>query len=91
MKFDFKITTWERVTVREENEEEVLQAIKNGKIESANDIYDFLADKENINIECEILTEVDEQMSVEDNGGASTIEVVDAGKTIFYNGTENFM
>lgn len=91
MKFDFKITTWERVTVKEENEQEVLQAIKNGKIESANDIYDFLADKGDINIECEILTEVDEQMSVEDNDGASTIEVVDAGKTIFSNGTENFM
>jgi len=91
MKFDFKITTWERVTVREENEQEVLQAIKNGKIESANDIYDFLADKGDMNIEYEKLTDVDEQMSVEDNDGASTIEVVDAGKTIFSNGTENFM
>jgi hypothetical protein len=91
MKFDFKITTWERVTVSEEYEQEVLQAIKDGKIESANDIFDFLADKGDMNIECEKLADVDEQMSVEDNDGASTIEVVDAGKTIFYNGTENFM
>tara|TARA_R110000851_G_scaffold21819_1_gene65042 strand:- start:4588 stop:4866 length:279 start_codon:yes stop_codon:yes gene_type:complete len=92
MEFDFKITTWERVTVKEENEQEVLQAIKNGKIESANDIYDFLADKGDINIECEKLTQVDEQMSVDDNDGASTIEVLDsAGNSIFSNGTENFM
>ena len=91
MKFDFKITTWERVTVREENEQEVLQAIKEGKIESAQDIFDFLADKGDMNIECEKLTDVDEQMSVEDNDGASTIGVVDNGKTIFSNGTENFM
>ena len=91
MKFDFKITTWERVTVREENEQEVLQAIKEGKIESAQDIFDFLADKGDMNIECEKLSDVDEQMSVEDNDGASTIEVVDNGKTIFSNGTENFM
>ena len=55
MKFDFKITTWERVTVREENEQEVLQAIKEGKIESAQDIFDFLADKGDMNIECEKL------------------------------------
>ena len=92
MEFDFKITTWERVTVRGENEQEVLQAIKNGEIESANDIYDFLADKGVMNVDCEKLTQVDEQMSVEDNDGASTIEVLDsAGKTIFSNGTENFM
>jgi hypothetical protein len=30
MDFDFKITTWERVNVSEEHEQEVLQAIKEG-------------------------------------------------------------
>jgi hypothetical protein len=85
MDFDFKITTWERVNVSEEHEQEVLQAIKEGKITSANDVFDFLADKGDMNIECIKLTETDEQMTVEENGGCSTIEVIDNGKEIFNN------
>ena len=41
MDFDFKVTTWERVFVEEENQEEVLKLIKEGKITSANDIFDY--------------------------------------------------
>lgn len=85
MDFDFKITTWERVNVSEEHEQEVLQAIKEGKITSANDIFCFLAGKEDVNIECIKLTDVEEQMTVEENGGCSTIEVIDNGKEVFNN------
>jgi hypothetical protein len=38
MHFDFKITTWERVEVSEENEKIVLDAMKNGDIFSAESI-----------------------------------------------------
>jgi hypothetical protein len=38
-----------------------------------------------MNIECIKLTETDEQMTVEENGGCSTIEVIDNGKEIFNN------
>jgi len=91
MKFQFKITTWEQVTVSKEAEEEVLQAIKDGKINSSCDIFDFLADKGDMNVELEKLDEVDEQMTVEENCDCSTIKVLDEkAKVIFGNGEEFF-
>jgi hypothetical protein len=82
MQFDFKITTWERVTVDQEDEQKVLEAIKDGSVTSANDIFN-LCDNADYNI----LAETEEQMTVEENGGSSTIEVIDAdGNTIFSNG-----
>lgn len=87
MDFDFKITSWERVRVSEEQEQKVLQAIKDGKINSANDIVDFLGDEGDMNVELIPLNEVSEQMTVEENGGCSTIEVIDGSQEIvFKNG-----
>lgn len=86
MNFDFKITTWERVNVSKEQEAIVLEAIKSGEITSSSDIYDFLADKGDVNVESETLLETDEQMTIEENGGSSTIEVMDEGKVIYQNG-----
>ena len=70
MHVDFKITTWERVEVPKEHEEEILSKIKDGTITSANDMFDHLDD-----ITCEKLTDVDEQMTPQENGGCSTVEV----------------
>jgi hypothetical protein len=78
MHVDFKITTWERVEFDEEHNEAVKQAVIDGKIESANDLINFLADRGDVNIDCEKLIEVDEQMTVEDNGGCSTVEIWEA-------------
>lgn len=86
MDFDFKITTWERVTVSEDQEEKVLQAIKEGKIESAEDVFNFLAEEGDMNVECRKLDDCDEQMTVEENGGSATIEVFDGLKPIYKNG-----
>ena len=88
MKFDFKITTWERVTVPEELEDKVHQAIKDGRITSSNSLYDFLEEEGHcVDAEYSIIDEVEEQMTVEGNGGASTIEVLDDNsKTIWANG-----
>lgn len=86
MNFDFKITTWERVNVSEEHEDIVLEAIKSGEISSAADVFDFLADKGDMNVETNTILETDEQMTVEENGGSSTIEVMDEGKIIYKNG-----
>lgn len=83
MEFDFKITTWERVTVSKENEAKVLQALKNNEINSANDIYNLL--EEDSNIHCDTLLDVSEQMYVEDNGGSATIEVFENGEMLFNN------
>ena len=81
MNFDFKITTWERVTVEPEHEEQLLRLIQEGTITSANDVYEYF------DADCEQLDDVGEQMTVEENGGASTIEVVgDNGENVFSNG-----
>lgn len=70
MHVDFKITTWERVEVPAEHEEEIKALIEDGTITSASDMFDHLD-----GIECEKLTYVDEQMTPEENGGCSTVEV----------------
>ena len=81
MEFDFKITTWERVTVEPEHEEQLLRLIKEGTITSANDVYEYF------DANCEQLDDVGEQMTVEENGGSSTIEVLgDNGENVFSNG-----
>jgi hypothetical protein len=81
MDFDFKITTWERITVPEEHEQKILEKIKSGEITTSNDIFDLFEDSQ-----MNILSEVEEQMSVEENGGCSTIEVFDGTKRIYQNG-----
>ena len=81
MNFDFKITTWERVTVEPEHEEQLLRLIQEGTITSANQVFHYF------DANCEQLDDVGEQMTVEENGGASTIEVVgDNGENVFSNG-----
>jgi hypothetical protein len=78
MKVDFKITTWERVEIPEENKDEVFAKIKDGTITSANDLFDLtLENGKQMDLSCNKLIDVDEQMTVEENGGCSTIEVLD--------------
>lgn len=91
MNFDFKITTWERIQVEDDMEELVLSALKEGKIESSNDIYDYLADEGDANISSERLMEVEEQMTVKENFGNATIEVYENTKLVWDNNelTEN--
>ena len=80
MEFDFKITTWERVKVGKEDEQKILDGIKDGSITCAGDICNM-----DLNADCQKLDEVDEQMSVEENGGCPTIEILDDGETIYTN------
>lgn len=80
MEFDFKITTWERVTVDPKDEQKVLELIKSGDITSANDVFNYVADAE-----CNKLDDVDEQMTVEENGGEATIDVLEDGVCIYSN------
>jgi hypothetical protein len=80
MEFDFKITTWERVTVPKEFEEKVLDGIKDGSITSAEDIFNL-----DIDADCNKLDDVDEQMTVDENGGCATIDVLEDGNSIYTN------
>ncbi len=76
MHIDFKITTWERVIVPNNLKDEVLQAIKDEKITSSNGLHDWLSENgHEVDTEYSIIPEVEEKMTVEENGGFSTIEV----------------
>ena len=83
MEIDFKITTWERVTIPQELEKEVLKAIENEEITCSDDLIELFGE------DCfyeGILSDVSAQMTVEENGQNATIEVLnDKGDTIFDN------
>ena len=84
MDFDFKITSWERVSVDEKDEEQLLRLIKEGEITCANDVFNY-----DFDVDCSKLAEADEQMTLEENGGSATIEVIgNNGDTIFSNEVE---
>ena len=91
MKVDFKITTWERVEIPEEYKDEVLAKLEDGTITSASDLFNFVpSDGKQMDLDCNQIEGTDEQMSVSENGGCSTIEVLDdsefVGEYVFQNG-----
>lgn len=78
---DFKITTWERIELEDSQVKEVKKLIEEGKVTSANDMFEYFND-----IHCFKLDDVDVQMSVEDNQGNPTIELFgDDSETICTN------
>ena len=84
MHIDFKITTWDRVHILSQDEEEILLAIKNGELTSQQDFS--LLDVEG---SWEKLDDVDEQMSVEENDGQPTLEVwKNDDEKIYTNGVD---
>ena len=81
---DFKVTIWERVHIDDESVEKVAEKIKKGIVTCSNDVYSEF--DERVAIECEILHETAEQMSLEENDNQSTIELFNAnGETICTN------
>lgn len=80
MHVDFKITTWERINVPEEKEEEVLKLMQSGEIETGADLADYLG-----GCDIEHLLEVDEYMTPEENGGFSTIELYQNNEMTWQN------
>jgi hypothetical protein len=83
MQIDFKITTWERISVPQELQEAVTKAIANEEITCADDLIEMFGD------DCfneGILSDVSQQMTIEENDHNATIEVInDKGDTIFDN------
>ena len=96
MHVDFKTTIWERVEIPKEHEEEILEKIKDGTITSANTLFNYQPKdgKGYLDLDCEKLGDTSEQMTVEENGGCSTIEVWEDNidgpgmSTTFENGNE---
>lgn len=86
MDIDFKITTWERVSVPEEHEQKILELIKTGEISSSEQVFLALGSEADC-LDFQRLGNVDVQMTPEENGGNSTIEVMDDDfNTIWVNG-----
>lgn len=84
MYIDFKITTWERIHIPSEYSKKALKLLKDKTIECSSDLYnEFDGDK----LTLEELHDVEEQMTVSENDGCSTIEMFDdEGNSIFENG-----
>lgn len=83
MYLDIKNTVWERVHFDSiEQMNEVIDLLKRGKLHSGNDVCEHL-DKST-----EWIDETSEELSVEDNNGLSTMDIIVEGKTVWENGTE---
>lgn len=85
MYLDFKITTWERLYVPEDLQQEIKEQLENGNLQTANDVIHKYEHK-GVYMEGYI-SETDETMSVDDNDGQPTIELLndDGEEPIFKN------
>ena len=81
MYIDFKITTWERIYIKDESlKDKIVAALKSGEITTADDVFDFNKDADR-----EIFHEIDsQQMTIYDNDGFSTIIAYDDEDTLLY-------
>lgn len=81
MYIDFKITTWERIHIKDESlKDKIVAALESGEITSADDVFDFNKDADR-----EIFHEIDsQQMTIYDNDGFSTIIAYDDEDTLLY-------
>jgi len=85
---NFKVTCWEKVQISDiADGEKLLDLILEDKITSSNDIYDHLP---NINLSYEFQVETEEQMTIEENDGQSTMEVYNDDGTLIYDNINGF-
>ena len=75
VKINFKVTSWESVNIPDEHLDEVLAALENGYILTSNDLVEFV-DNLDGHSEYEMIPESETQLTVEENGGDATIEVI---------------
>ncbi|MEA2037237.1 MAG: hypothetical protein U9O94_07015 [Nanoarchaeota archaeon] len=83
MNIDFKITIWERIGIPEELEEEILAKFKSGEFEDYHQMTDAYPEEEFPSV---ILYGSEEAMTLDDNKGNSTFEIMSDGKTLYSNG-----
>ena len=83
---DFKITIWERIYIDDDKIDMVVDKIKSGEVASSDDMYSQF--EERVAIDSEILLETGESMTLEENGGQSTIEVYRDNEDIYTNGVK---
>jgi hypothetical protein len=85
MFIDYKTTVWERFEVEDEHEESLFEFLKENPKASAMDIWNWHSDNGG-NPDCDVIEETFEEMSVEDNSGSSTIEIISNDYVIYQNG-----
>ncbi len=77
MKFiDFKQTIWERFEVEDKYVADIQAKIKSGEIKNGNCLYDYF-DSRGLGVENHRIDATEGYMSIEDNGGENTIEIID--------------
>ena len=74
-RINFKVTSWEGVEIPDEHLDEVLAALENGAIMTSSDLVEFVDDLGGYS-EYEMIPESETQLTVEENGGDATIEVI---------------
>lgn len=89
MKIDFLIQTWERIIVTGTAEQklEVVATIREGLVTTSNDLIEYL-DEQGIEYDFQgTMAELDTPVSVEANGGCSTLDVTgEDGIELYKNG-----
>lgn len=81
MKVAFKITIWEEVEIPENLEDKVLIDLKNKEIKSADDLCNKYSE-----LSSDVILDTSTQMTVKENKGSHTIEVLDEnGKSMWNN------
>lgn len=85
---DFKITSWKRLHIPDDQIDEVIQQLKEGGCDAPYDLLEIEGvyyDTQGVDEECE------EPLLPEENGGASTQEMyTEGGSLIYYNGDNNY-
>lgn len=89
MYIDYKITVWERFEIEDENKELLLAFLKENPNATGTDIYDWYCDNGG-DPHVETIEGTSEEMTVEQNGGSSTLEIVsetfNGNEMIYQNG-----
>ena len=86
MRVDFKETIWYQVDVPEEHEQAILEMMKAGKIDDANDLVCALQELDEFLLGSgEHNLETGEQMSPLENDGQPTIEAFDDDENVLWS------
>lgn len=84
MQIDFKVSVWESFDIPKEAEKQVKEAFNRGQIKTQDELFDFLYDLGQLDnkVEQEFFMDTKKELSPEENGGDSTIELYDEGYCI---------
>lgn len=85
MFIDYKTTVWERFEIEDENKDLLLEFLKENPEASAMDIWNWYADNGG-DPYCETIEGTSEEISIVENGGSSTIEILLNDQILFENG-----